>query len=634
MAVATWVAASINLLVAVVAFVLAARAPYRVATPEPLPEAASGAPLRARGSAVVYLCIALSGFTALGSEVVWARLLALLLGATVYTFSIILAVFLVGLGIGSSVGSALARVSPRPRMLFAVCQMMLTVCVGWAGYASVGSLPHWPIDTTLSVDPWYMFQLDILRSIWVVLPGALFWGASFPLALAGVAVPGQDPGRLVGGVYAANTVGAIAGAMITSLVALGNLGTQMSQQLIIMIAAISALLLLLSHLQTANEEVHVQPSFVGRGLAIVVLAVMTVVALRAVPEIDPGLIAYGRNYPTRHTGWKELHVEEGANASIAITRLTNSTVRNFHVSGKVVASSEPQDMRLQRMLGHLSALLHEEPKSVLIVGCGAGVTAGTFVLYPSIERIVICEIEPTIPPAAQEYFGYENHYVMDDPRVEVIYDDARHFILTTDEKFDIITSDPIHPWVKGAAALYSRDYYELCLKKLNPGGVITQWVPLYESSLDAVKSEIRTFFEAFPDGCIWSNDYYGEGYDVVMYARHGGGAIDVDAIQAHLDSTDYTPVVQSMSEVGFPTAVDLLGTYAGTYNDLSDWLADAQINTDRNLRLQYLAGMGVNRQESIDIFNDILTHLTFPEGFFVVNRDAEQYLRRVIQRLY
>ena len=153
-------------------------------------------------------------------------------------------------------------------------------------------------------------------------------------------------------------------------------------------------------------------------------------------------------------------------------------MRNFHVSGKVEASSEPQDMRLQRMLGHIPALLHPKPRSVLVVGCGAGVTAGSFVLYPEVERIVICEIEPLIPPIAADYFGPENYNVLDDPRVEVVYDDARHYILTTNEKFDIITSDPIHPWVKGSATLYSKEYFEMCRRHLNPGGVITQWVPL------------------------------------------------------------------------------------------------------------------------------------------------------------
>jgi spermidine synthase len=119
------------------------------------------------------------------------------------------------------------------------------------------------------------------------------------------------------------------------------------------------------------------------------------------------------------------------------------------------------------MLGHISALMHPDPHSVLIVGFGAGVTAGSFVLHPGIKRIVICEIEPLIPRMVAPFFSKENYDVVHDPRVEIVYDDARHYILTTNEKFDIITSDPIHPWVKGAASLYTKEYFELVKSHLN-----------------------------------------------------------------------------------------------------------------------------------------------------------------------
>ncbi len=135
---------------------------------------------------------------------------------------------------------------------------------------------------------------------------------------------------------------------------------------------------------------------------------------------------------------------------------------------------------------------------MLVVGFGAGVTAGSFVLHPDVQRIVICEIEPLIPEHVAPYFAEENYDVLHDPRVQIVYDDARHFVLTTPEKFDIITSDPIHPWVKGAATLYTKEYFELVKQHLNPGGLVTQWVPLYESNPDVVKSEIATFFDVFP----------------------------------------------------------------------------------------------------------------------------------------
>src|SRR5437667_11555694 len=236
------------------------------------------------------------------------------------------------------------------------------------------------------------------------------------------------------------------------------------------------------------------------------------------------------------------------NSSVAVT-LIDDGVRNFHVSGKIEASSEPQDMRLQRMLGHIPALVHPQPKSVLVVGCGAGVTAGSFLVHPSVERIVICEIEPLIPRVVAEHFAAENYGVVKDPKVEVVYDDARHFILTTREKFDVITSDPINPWVKGAATLYTREYFELCKSPLNVGGVITQWVPLYESNAAAVKSELATFFDVFPDGTVWSNDVEGRGYDVVLLAGVEPLAIDVEQLQARLGRRDEWRVAESLYQV-------------------------------------------------------------------------------------
>ena len=225
-------------------------------------------------------------------------------------------------------------------------------------------------------------------------------------------------------------------------------------------------------------------------------------------------IAYGcRDHDLADQPPKILYTGEGINSSIAISQWNDGAIQ-FHVSGKVEASTEPYDMRLQRMLGHLPALVHADPKSVLIVGFGAGVTAGSFVPHPTISHIVICEMEPLIPPTATKYFSKENYNVMNDPRTRIYYDDARHYVLTTQEKFDIITSDPIHPWVKGSATLYSKEYFELVKQHLNPGGVVTQWVPLYESDLDTVKSELATFFDVFPNGSVWANERNGGGYDV------------------------------------------------------------------------------------------------------------------------
>jgi spermidine synthase len=192
MATATFVAVAINVAVGAIAWRLAASAPYV----DEEPAAAHPAGQRASGAWTVYVAIALSGFTALGAEVVWTRILSLILGATVYTFSIILAVFLAGLGIGSSAGSALARRVARPRVALSACQWLLTAAIAWTAWMLGRSVPYWPINPSLTTSPWFLFQVDILRCTWSILPATILWGASFPIALAAAASRGCRRRRL------------------------------------------------------------------------------------------------------------------------------------------------------------------------------------------------------------------------------------------------------------------------------------------------------------------------------------------------------------------------------------------------------------------------------------------------------
>jgi spermidine synthase len=260
----------------------------------------------------------------------------------------------------------------------------------------------------------------------------------------------------------------------------------------------------------------------------------------------------------------------------------------------------------------------------LVVGFGAGVTAGTFVLHPTVEKITICELEPLVPPAAAKYFQKENYNVKNDPRTTIHYDDARHFILTSKDKFDVITSDPIHPWVKGSSSLYSKQYFELAKQHLRPGGIVTQWVPLYESDLATVKSQLATFFDVFPNGTVWANTINGEGYDVVLLGQVEPLNLNVDALEDRWSRPDYMRVAQSMGAVNFHNATDVLATYAGRASDMKSWLAGADINDDMTMRLQYLAGMGLNADDPAAIYAEMLKYRRFPHELFT---GSEQRLR-------
>src|SRR5438067_1758086 len=542
---------------------------------------------------------------------------------------------------GNTAGASLARTSPSPRRALGWCQLFICGALAWAAYQLTESLPYWPINPSIATTPWFTMQLDFVRCLWVVLPGAILWGASFPLALAAVATTEQDAARLAGGVYAANTVGAIAGSLVTSFVLIPWIGTSHSEQVIIIVAALSALLMLEPSFSTrAAPSAPSAPSTVPAASAIsafsgtVVLAIAMIAAgmlARSIHPLPGLLVAYGRYSATRVGQADVIYVGEGLNASVAVSELSNG-VRNYHNAGKVQASSEPQDMRLQRMLGHLTTLIPEHPRKVLVIGCGAGVTAGAVSVDPAVEHETIAEIEPLVPRVVSTYFSEHNFDVVRNPKVHVRVDDARHFVETTSETFDAVTSDPLDPWVKGAAMLYTAESFDLVKKHLNPGGVVTLFVQLYESNTEAVKSEIGTFLEAFPNGVVFGNTNEGKGYDLVLLGQVEPTRIDVDAVQARLQRPEYAPLQQSLREIGMNSAVDLFATYAGRRPDLEPWLKTAQINHDRNLRLQYLAGLGLNLYQADVIYAEMLRYVTnAPDDLFVASDATKQRLFAAIQ---
>jgi len=622
---ATFVAAGINFLVAVAAVALLGR--VTTSLDDASPAVAAAIPSREAGRWRPLVVIALSGLTALSCEVLWTRQLSLLFGASTYTFSLILAVFLVGLGGGSSVGAAVTRRATRPDAWLGWCQVALCGAIAWAAHATSASLPFWPINPALSRSVYFNFQLDLLRAAWVILPGAFLWGASFPLALSARVSEGGDLGRLVGTTYAANTVGAIIGAVTTGLLLVGWTGTQSTSRLMIAASALSGFIMLVNWSRADESSPLAITAMVGRSLLIGSLAGLLV---RSVPPVPGILVAYGR-YAATWLGRNEIiYVGEGVTASVAVSRTPSGTL-NYHNAGKVQASSEPADMRLQRMLGHITTLVPERPGKVLVIGCGAGVTAGAVSIDPLVTQETIAEIEPLVPRVVSQFFSEHNFGVISNPKVKVHLDDARHFVLTTDEKFDAITSDPLDPWVRGAATLYTREFFQAVKARLNPGGVVTLFVQLYESNEAAVKSEVATFLEAFPEGAVFANTMNGQGYDLVLFGQLTPRPIDVDAIEARLRRPENDAIVRSLQDVGVLSAIDLFATFAGQRDQMQAWLSDAVINTDRNLRLQYLAGLGLNQYRSDEIYRAMIRGARYPEGLFVGSPETLERLRGRIE---
>ena len=499
------------------------------------------------------------------------------------------------------------RGAPSARLALGWSQVLLAAAIAWTAWAIADSLPYWPINPLLTTSPWFIFQLDLVRCLWAILPPAILWGASFPFACAAVASRGQDPGRLVGGIYAANTLGAIVGALGVSLVLVPWIGTRQTQRVLLMMAAVSALVVLAPVVRRNRS----------RSLAAGLVASMAAAVLLswAVDPIPGELIAYGRRMAINAGKGRILYTAEGRNSSVAISRWNDGAIE-VDVNGHVEATTEPYDMRLQRMVGHMPALLHPNPQSVLGIGFGAGVSAGTFTRYPGIRSITICEIEPIIPPTSTRYFAREDYDVLHNPRTHIVYDDARHFMLTTAEKWDIIASDPLDVFVKGTAALYTREYFAAVKRHLNPGGMFTLYVPLYESDERTVRSELATFFDVFPYGTVWANTVNGAGYDMVFMGQADALKINLDELQDRFDRPDYAPVAQSLREIGVGSPIDLLATYAGQRSDLGVWTEGAELNRDSDLRLQYLGGWGINSSLEDYIYRRMMSYRQAPWNLF------------------
>ena len=562
--------------------------------------------------------ITLSGATALGAEVVWTRLLSMLLLGTVYVFSIILAVFLTGLAIGSAAGSRLIR-RVNPREALGWCQLCLVLGIAWTAYAIVHSLPRWSDDVLTTHNVWRMYWLDLKRSFWAIFPATLFWGASFPLACASAARREEDSGKIAGRIYAANTLGGVVGALCVSLLLIPWIGSQQTQRVLLMAAAASGLLGIAYTLRTGAT----------RALAVVSALLVATLLAWSLSPVPGDMIAFGRRVGANAGFSKTLYTAEGRNSSVAISRWNNGAIY-VSVNGHVEATTETYDMRLQRMVGHLPALLHPDAQSVLGIGFGAGVSAGTFTLYRNVKKITICEIEPVIPPASTRFFGAEDYGVALNPRTHIVFDDARHYLFTTQERFDIIASDPLDVFIKGTAALYSKEYFETVKRHLNPGGMFTLYVPLYETDEATIKSELATFFEVFPEATVWANLRQGAGYDLVLMGQMEPLVINLDEVLQRFDRPDYATVRQSLRNVGFNSALDMLATYIGSAADLKPWVQGAQINTDGNLRLSYLAGWGINSEVADNLYHLILAYRHLPVTIFSGSTD---HLRTFLAKL-
>ena len=536
--------------------------------------------------------IGISGFCALGYEVLWTRILTIALGASVYSFTVMLVAFLAGIALGSK-ACGLERSGPaRAIVWFGIVQIVIGVsallvtlflrdvpvnAIRLQG-AFGGSAPG-----AFGARTWSSFALAF---VYMLVP-AFFMGAAFPLAGEVHARHRNAVGRAVGEVLACNTVGAILGAAVSGFALIYLFGIERSLELLTVLNVGTGLAVLASLGRRRRMAVAV---------AALTLAALAVLAANPrLPRLwDTRYFAIFRsNQPEAFRtpamireaveNTDVLYYAEGVESIVSVIRVKGGE-QAFLTNGRVEASSHLQAQQVQLTLGHLPMLLARAPRKVLVVGLGSGMTAGATSVHPGVEQVTLAEIEPRVLGVARAFAAY-NHRVLDNPKLRVVFNDGRNFLLTTPEKFDVITADPIHPWFRGAGYLYTSEYFRLVADRLTPGGGAAQWLPIYELSPADVRSIVRTFRERFAYTLLWLTHY-----DAEMIGSNTPLRID----EAELARRMAAPAVAGdLQKVMMGTATDLLSYFVMGTEGMARLGRGGVPNTDDRLYLEFSAPLSI-----------------------------------------
>ena len=566
-----WIACAINALVAVVARAVARSGEARsvsaarveaveaIEAVEPIEaiepiEPIEGAAASSDGAAVpprfVLAASAFAGFAFLLMELVWYRMLAPLLGGSSYTFGLILALALLGVGLGGG-AYALWMTKRRPTLagLALTCTLeALCLAVPFAFGDRLAVV-------TLVLRPLGSLGFGSLVVGWtavaalVVVPAAFVSGVQFPLLIALLGRGSRRVGEQVGLAYAWNTAGAIVGSLAGGFGLLPVLTAPGVWRAVILL--LGALGVAAAVLSIRLERSPLRASFP------VAVAVLSLLFLRAsgptaawrhsgIGAGRAGISVQGSS-PNDLENWGRsrrraiLWEAEGVESTVAVSSLEGLA---FIVNGKADGHAYA-DAGTQVMGGLLGALVHPDPRRAMVVGLGTGSTAGWLGAVPSIERVDVVELEPAILRVGRDCAAV-NHGVLDNPRVHVMIGDAREVLLTTRERYDIIFSEPSNPYRAGISSLFSQDFYAAAIERLSPGGIFLQWLQAYEVDAQTVRTAFATLASVFPEVETWAT----EGGDLVLMASRQPIPFDVPRLREKVAQEPFKSALEKVWRVG------------------------------------------------------------------------------------
>lgn len=525
----------------------------------------------------------ISGYAALVYEVAWTRALVMIIGSSVYAFSIMLATFLLGIGIGSLIFSIIAKRNKINMFWFAVTELAIGIIV-------IAMLPLFQWFPLYFVSLFDMLVrnhaiLEITKffvcASLMIIPTILL-GMLFPMVTQICTKNHNELGHNVGTLYSVNTLGNIGGAFTAGFVLIPNLGIQNTIALAALFNVVVGSVVFL-----LGKGVRFKYKLVTSPTSIVVVILLIVL----MPSWDKMVISSGasayapmyaqlkgneRKQSIYGADEKLLYYKEGLNSTITVRQRESGTIV-LAVDGKVDASNTG-DMYTQLMLAHLPLLLKSNAQNALIIGLGSGVTLGAAAQH-ELNQIDCVEIEPAVVEAAK-FFKNVNRDVLHDPRVKMIVNDARNYLTVTDKRYDVIISEPSNLWLAGIANLFSSDFYKICRKKLNPGGIICQWSHVYYMSSKDLKVVVNTFRSVFPNMSIW----FTSTGDILMIGSTDELIIDYLELAKHYNIQG---VREDLQRLGIREPLAILSCYLLDEEGVNKFASGASINSDNHPILEF-----------------------------------------------
>ena len=538
--------------------------------------------LSPRLRALVLGAFAVSGATAMTCQVLWNRALAIVIGSSVYSFTLILLAFLIGLAAGAAILGPLSTRSRRPLVWLGAIHLGVGATV-LVSYEIIDKLPGTFLALlrggTFSVEGVIMCQFVL--ALLALLPPTLAMGGVLPITMSLVSRGKDDVGRDVGQAYALNTVGAIVGSVAAGFVVLPLVGLELGLR---GCALVSIALGFVFVLLTEGGRV--------RRLA---PALVLLVAVFAVPgwnllRFSAGLfrVSIARQIiEVNHWAMPQLeYYKDGTATTVSVEKWAHTVA--LKNNGKVDASNG-DDMATQIMVGLMPFLFHptalDKPPRAAVIGFGSGVTIGAVTQFP-IGSADVIELEPNVVTAGTRFFGSVNHDPAADPRVHVVIDDGRSFLAAGrgDERYDVIVSEPSNPWISGVSNLFTVDYWKIARSRLKDDGVFCQWAQLYEMSPRNVKILLRSFSSVFPYTYTFAAEDLSS--DVIMVASNHPLELDLAHLRrAFADQK----LAAELKRGGVASAEDLVAYLLLVPEELPAFTAGAPINTDDNALIEYAA---------------------------------------------